>query len=329
MIWLYILIFIISCLILAWSGSQLVNSLAKMARYLELREFVVAFFVMAVAGSFPNLFVGINSALHKIPQLSFGDVIGGNIVDLTLAVAAAVLIGGISLPAQSKLIQSSAIFTAGIAILPLILILDGELGRIDGLILLLAFLIYISWVFSKSDRFKKKYDSRKDGKEKEIKEEEKVMGKFRGLLKDLLTVFLALVLLLLGSEGIVISARDFAEELKISLPLVGALIVGLGNALPESYFAVVSARKKETWMILGDLMGSVIISATLVLGVVALIDPIKIYNFSTIIIASIFLAITAIFFLMVVKTDQKISKKESLALLAIYILFLLLEVLVR
>jgi len=282
---------------------------------------VVAFFVMAVAGSFPNLFIGINSALHKIPQLSFGDVFGGNMVDLTLAVALAVLIGGANLPAESKMVQSSAIFTAGVAVLPMVLILDGNLGRIDGLILLLTFFIYIVWLFSKSERFKKVYNQ--DNKD------EKTIINFKYFLKDFTLIILALILLLLGSEGVVISAQVFSKALKLTLPMIGILIVGLGNALPETYFAIISARKRQTWMILGDLMGAVIVCATLVLGIVALIYPIKIVDFSSLIIAFIFLTIAAVFFLVIVRTGQKISKKEGLFLLIIYIVFLFVEIFFR
>ncbi len=321
MVWLYILIFIISCLSIALAGSKLVKSLIKMARYLGWREFVVAFFVMAIAGSLPNLFIGINSAFHKIPQLSFGDIVGGNIADLTLAVACAVLIGGASLPAGSRLIQTSAVFTAGIAILPLVLILDGSLGRIDGLILLLAFFIYIVWLFSKSERFKKIYNKGK--------EEGKTVIRFKDFLKNLILVILALILLLLGSEGIIMSVQVLAKTLKLTLPMIGILIVGLGNALPETYFAVISARKKQTWMILGDLMGAVIVCATLVLGIVALICPIEIADFSSFAMARIFLIIAAVFFLIVVRTGKKISKKEGLFLLGIYFAFFFLEIFFR
>ncbi len=305
-------------MVLFWSGSKLVKGLMKIARYLGWREFVVAFFIMAIAGSLPNLFVGINSALHGIPQLSFGDIVGGNIVDLTLVITLAVLIGGTSLPAVSRMVQTSAIFTVVVAVLPLILILDGSLGRIDGLILFFAFIVYVFWLFSKSERFKKVYN--KNRKKQETK------GRFKGFLKGLGKVILALTLLLLASEGIVRSARVFADSLNITLPLVGILIVGLGNAFPEAYFAIISAKKKQTWMILGNLMGAVVVCATLVLGIVALICPIEIGDFSPFAIARIFLVISALFFLIIVRTGKKITKKEGLLLLLIYILFLLAEI---
>lgn len=291
----------------------------SIARYLGWREFVVAFFVMAFAASLPNLFVGINSALNKIPELSFGEIVGGNVINLTIAVALAVFIGGASLPAESRLVQTSAIFTAITAILPLILILDGKLGRGDGLILILTFAVYVFWLFSKEERFTKIYTKR----------EEKIIKGFKQFLKDISKIAISLILLLLASEGIVRSAQVFSTMLKISLPTVGILIVGVGNALPEIYFGVVSARKKQGWMVLGDLMGSIIIIATFVLGIVVLIHPIENIDFSPLVIARIFLIISAIFFLIVVRTGQKITKKEALFLLLIYFAFLAAEIIFR
>lgn len=315
----YIFIFIASCFIFFWAGSFLIGSLLKIARYLGWREFIVAF-IIAFAASAPNLLVGINSALRGIPELSFGDVVGGNIVDLTLAVALAVLVGKTILPAESRLIQVSTIFTAITAVLPLILILDGTLGRGDGIILLLIFAFYIFWLFSKEERFKKIYDD-DDGQEP-IKE-------FKVFLKSLGRILLALFFLILASEGVIRSAVFFADSLGIALPIVGILIVGLGNALPEIYFSIVSAKKGETWMVLGNLMGAIIIPATLVLGIVALIQPIKIIDFSPFVVARAFLLISAIFFFIIIKSGQKVTKKEAIFLLGIYIAFVVSGILLK
>jgi len=315
MLWLYILIFIICCILLYLSGELVVGGLMRMARFLGWREFVIAFFVMAFAGTIPNLFVGISSAFHKIPQLSFGDVVGGNVVDLTLAVALAALIAK-GLPAESRTVQTTSVFTIVVAILPLLLILDGTLGRGDGMILILAFAFYMSWLFSKKERFTMIYEANKIP----------IVKEFKIFIKDLGKAILGVMLLLLAAEGIVRSASFFAESLNLSLAFIGILIVGLGNALPETYFAIASARRGEAWMILGDLMGAVIFPATLVLGVVALICPIKIPDFSPVVIARFFLIISAMFFLLFIRTGRKITKKEALFLLGIYIAFLLVEI---
>ncbi|MEA3344107.1 MAG: hypothetical protein U9Q16_00255, partial [Patescibacteria group bacterium] len=130
------------------------------------------------------------------------------------------------------------------------------------------------------------------------------------------------------SEGVIISAQAFADALSFTLPLFGILIVGLGNSFPDIYFVIVCARKKKTWLILGDLMGSVVVAATLILGIVAIIYPIEV-GFSPFAIARIFLVLSALFFFLVVRSDRKITKKEGIILLLIYVLFVLSEIFLK
>ena len=312
----YIVAFLISIFILAWLSSHLIKTLVSLAKYLGWREFIIAFFVMAIAGSLPNLFVDIGAALRGFPQLAFGDILGGNLVDLTLVMALAILMSKGSIPAESKMVQQSAMFTAVIAIMPLFLILDGKLGRVDGLILISAFFIYAFWLFSKGDRFKKIYSGQR---------QQPIEG-FSKFFKDLIKIIIFLIILLIASQIIINSAQYFSNKLGISLALVGLLIIGLGNCFPEAYFSILSARRGESWMILGDLMGSVISCATLVLGIVAIIAPFEINDFSPFVIARIFLIITLALFLVAIRTGKKLTKKEALILLFIYITFLLVEI---
>jgi len=331
----YIFIFLACCFLLYLSGEWVVGGLMRMARLLGWREFVVAFFVMAFAASLPNFFIGITSALKGVPELSFGDVAGNNLVALTLAVALTVLIGKKELPAESRTVQTTSFFTIAAALLPLFLILDGKLSRGDGILLICLFLFYLSWLFSKKERFTKIYEEHKVD----------VLKEFKLFFKDLGKIILGIIFLICAAQGIVASAQFFAQTFNLPLILIGVLITGFGSALPEVYFAVISAKKGEAWMILGDLMGAVIVPATLVLGMVVLICPIEILKtpdgvsrdfkaildpeFLPFVIAKFFLMIAAIFFFFFVKTDRKITKKEALFLLGIYIFFVLFEILIK
>jgi len=312
-----ILIFLASCFLLAFSSKWLVGALSRIALFLKLKEFVVGFFIMAFAASLPNLFVGITAALNKIPQLSFGDVIGGNIVDLSLVIGLAALLSKGGLSAQSQTVQGSSIFTIFIGVLPLFLIADHNLSRIDGVLLILSYFVYISWLFSKKERFSKVYNHAP----KSIN--------FKNFVKDLFFLILSVVVLFIGAKGIVSSASVFAVTLGLPIGLIGLFIVGPGNCLPETFFSIQAAKKGQDWMILGDLMGGVVMCATLVLGIVALISPIKIADFSPFVIARIFLVISVLFFIFCLRSDSKISKKEGVALLLIYILFLITEILTK
>lgn len=311
-----ILIFIAAVFILSWLSSRVVATLIVVAKYLRWREFIIAFFIMAFAGCLPNLFVDINAALHGMPEVAFGDIVGGNLVDLTLVMAIAVLFGIGSLPAESEMVQKSAIFTSIIAILPILLVGDSKLDRIDGVILLLAFALYTWWLFSKEDRFKKAYRGRP----------QIIFKNPWFLITSSLKLIIFLALLLVSSYFVVGSAQVFSETFGISLSLVGILIIGLGNCFPEAYFAIISARRGENWLILGDLMGSVIVCATLVLGIIALIAPFQIKDISPFLITRVFMIVASLVFILFIRTGKKITKIEGLVFLSIYILFILIEV---
>lgn len=317
MLWFYVLIFAFCCILLYLSGEWVVGGLMRLARFLGWKEFVVAFFVMAFASSLPNLFVGITSALKGIPQLSFGDIAGNNLVALTLAVGLAALFAKGGIMADSRAIQTTSIFTLVAAILPLFLIWDGELSRVDGIILILFFVFYCYWLFCKKERFCKTYDGQKTSMGRNLK----------GLVKDFGKIILGVIFLIIAAQGIVASAQFFAQTFDFPLILVGVLITGLGSALPEIYFAVSMARKGQSWMILGDLMGAVIVPSTLILGIVVLIHPIRILDFSPFAIARIFLIISTFSFFLFIRTDRHITQKEAFYLMAIYVIFFLVEVL--
>ncbi len=317
--YLVVFLFLSSCIVLSWLSGSLIKSLVGVARYMHWREFIIAFFVMAFATSLPNLFIDVSAAFQGKPELAFGDIIGGNLIDLTIVLAIAVFFSKKGLSAESEMVQKSAIFTAIIAVLPLLLIFDGKLDRVDGMVLIFAFIFYSCWLFSKKGHFKKTYRSHTEAEKMN----------FSDFLWNAVKIVVLVVLLLAASQAVVISAQFFSDQLGISLALVGILIVGLGNTFPEMYFAAISARKEENWLVLGDLMGSIIICATLVLGIIALLFPFEITDFSPFVTARMFLVIAALFSLLFIRTGRKITKKEGLFLLFIYVVFLITEIFIK
>jgi cation:H+ antiporter len=317
----YFFIFLVSILFLYLSSEWLVKSLTEIAQFLGWREFVFALFVMAFIGSLPNLFIGINSVIRGEPILSLGEVFGGNIVDLTLAIGLAALVSINGLRIESKTVQGTAIFTLIIAILPVLLIHDNKLGRVDGIVLLLAFTAYVFWLFSKGGRFTRIYEK----KAKKLK--------LKDIFKDLCIMFGALILLFLAAEGIVRSSIFFAKGFNLPVVLIGILVVGFTNALPEIFFSIQAAKKDDDWMVIGSLMGAVISASTLVLGIIAILHPIEICPYveaPLLTIARFFLIIAALFFfyLFFIKSSRKITKNEGLALIIVYVIFVIVQVLI-
>ena len=309
-------IFLISSILLVMAGKLVIDALMRVSKYLHWKEFVVAFFSVSLGAVLPELFIGITSALKGVPQLSLGNIFGQNIILFSLAPAICVIILG-KLEMESRTVRAGSTFAVIVAILPLLLILNGQLSRVDGIILISVFFFYIFWLFSKKERFSKIYNH---------EEEKPAVKKFQGFLKDIAIILGGLFLIVLFAQGVVNSAQTFSAILGIPLPLVGIFIVGLGVALPETFLAINLARKGESWMILGGLMGAVAVSSTLVLGLVALIQPIVVPDFSPFAMARIFLIISALFFLFFSRTGKKICFKEAVFLLGIYIVFLLFEI---
>lgn len=314
---LNIFIFIGSCALLTFAGKWLVDAISQIGKFLKVKEFVLAFFIIAFGTTLPNLIIGIISAINKIPELSFGDVIGANIFDLSIVIGLSALVSRGGLSAQSRTVQGSSVYTILIAILPIILVIDGTLSRVDGLLLLLSFAIYTAWLFSKRDRFSKTYDDC-DGK-----------ISFKGVLKDFAIIAVGIVLLLLGGYGVVESAKFFYQEFHLPLGLIGLFVVAIGTCLPETFFSLHAARCGQDWMIFGNQMGNVTFTSTFILGVVSLIQPIQISNLQPFAIARIFLVISAIAFFLFLKTNHRISKKEGFFLISIYIAFLIVTILAR
>lgn len=322
MIGLDILIFLIASAVLILSAKWTVEALVVIADYLNWKEFVVAFFTISFGAAMPELFIGITSAFRGIPELTFGNIIGQNIILFTLAPAVCAIILK-SLVVESKTVRAGTGFAVGAALLPLILVLDGEISRIDGAVLIGLFALYMGWLFSKKERFRKVYDDID-------KEPLKSAGRtFRLFLKNAAILIMGVILLGFSAHGIIHSATEFSTHFALSLPLVGLLIVALGTGLPETYLSVVMAQKGKGWLILGGLTGAVAISSTLVIGVTSLIHPITIPSFEPFAAARIFLIAAGLLFLLFVQTEKKITTREASLLFALYFAFVITELLLK
>ncbi len=311
----YITLFLLACGILHRAGEQIIRGLDRITQTLGVNKFIVSFFVMALAASLPNLVIGITSATQGVPELSLGDTMGNNIIALAVGVSLATLFSrSKKIPTNNPTIQGTSIFTFLAAILPLLLLGDGVLSRGDGVVLLLFFKIYIFWLFSKKEHFVDEHHPMNL----------RALGKnIRRAVFDVLRILIGVILLVLSAQGIVWSVTFIAESADLPIVFIGVVLVGLASALPEVYFAVRSAQRGESSMILGNIMGSVIIPATFVLGIIAILHPIVIENFALVNISRLFLGAIALCFLVFARSGRSINEREALILFTLYIFFVI------
>jgi cation:H+ antiporter len=317
----YILLFIASCLLMILAGNWLIKSLSQISEILGIKRFTVAFLLMSLATAAPELFVGISSALKGISELSLGNIIGQNIIHFTVAVFICVLISG-GFHVKSKTIRTTAFFSAFMALFPLILILDGSLSRIDGVILIGLFFVYIFRMLKNGKRHDIVYNDPKTD------DKTPILKKIYFFFRDFGIFISGSIILIIASQGIVRSAIFFAEKMNMPLIIIGVLIVSLGTALPEVYFSAFSAKNGDGEIMSGNLLGSTVVSTSLVLGIVAIISPVTGIEFFSYFLSRIVLFTSVILFIFFMLTDRKISLKESWVLLMIYLIFIGLEILI-
>jgi len=316
--------FILACLVLVKSAETLVASLSKLAAYFRMTEFVIGFVVMALATSIPELSIGISSAIHQRPELALGNVIGANVIDLTLVIGIATLLKrGIKIETKTVRIDTVYMFLISllpiilmsdgeisflISLLPIILMSDGEISRIDGIILLIVFALYLIRLMYQKERFK---------------ESEKGIEK-REFYKNVLMFIVALSWLFISAAFLVTSAHNLAIGFGIPEMIIGLFMIALGTTIPELTFETKAVLSDHKYMALGDCVGSVIANSTLVLGITALIHPIT-ADFLLFITSAFFMLTVAFLFMTFVEAEKHILWQEAIALILLYVLFVIVE----
>ncbi len=317
MIFLYIALFFISVFALVKSGAKAVQKLVTISRYLRISEYVLAFILMALATSLPEFFVGINSSIAKAPILSLGNVIGSNVVNLSLVLGVVVIFAkGIKI--ESKIAKQDAWIVFFISVLPLLLLIDKKLSQADGVILLVIFVWYLGRILKDKEAFRKRMDHMV-----------RTVEEFWKFLRNLLVLVLSIVILLVGSWGIVKTATLIAQGFELPLILIGLILVAVGTSLPELVFGIKAVITKHEGMNLGNLIGSTVMNSTLILGITAVIYPIEIENFNIILTAGLFMVFVIFVANFFIATKERISWKEGIVLVSLYAVFLVIEFLLK
>lgn len=309
-LWFDLGVFILSCFVLVFAGGLLVRSLSKLAAFLRMSEFILAFVLMAFSTSIPEIFVGISSALENTPALALGTVIGSNIADLTLVAGVAALLGR-GLKIHSKRIRKDAYWMIGIAVLPVVLMAIGQsLSRLDAAILLAVLLLYVRRLIIHKKRYKAPFKENQTSRWA-------VLGYF-------VLFVVSLPLLFFTARYVVNSGSALALGLSLPAIFVGLFFIAIGTSLPELIFQSRAVLRGNSDLALGDLIGSVVINSTLVLSIVAFITPIT-ANVFLFITSSFFMLLMCFLFAVFLESGKGITWKEGLVLLFMYVLFLIVE----
>jgi len=297
---------VFSILLLAKAGDILVKSIANIASCKKWSEFTVSF-LLASATSFPELAVCLTAALNNEPNLAMGNILGSNIANVTIVVGLIAVVGGsIRVTVREK--KEDSLYAAAVTLLPLVLIIDGAISRVDGIILLLGYIFYVYRL----------YKFRSEGTYK-LKKPKRPLSTF------VIHFLFGMAVMLLASKALVSTASSTAQSLGLPLVFVGLFIVGFGTSLPELFFGMRAALKHKGQMVLGDILGSIISNAGFILGLTALVAPIKIVSFSVVYSSAIFLVLSIFAFTYFLHSEYRLTRTEGTILTLLFIIFMSLE----
>jgi len=281
-----------------------------------LEKFFVAAIFAGIATSLPEIFVAISSSLENVPSLSIGNALGSNIADLAFVVPLAIFLSGnIARVNRENFSRKNALLLLTSTVLPFMLVLDRVLSFYDGLFLIFMFFVYAVYLFSKKDRhglFS-------------------FLGRVRRMLskphfwKGIFGLFVSLVILIIGSEVIVKLALSLSSDLDLSVFVAGLVFVALSTSLPELFVATAALAKGEDEIFFGDILGSLVTNANLVIGLSVLRRPVVFLDLSSYAVSVVILFLVLALFYIFALTKRKIEKWEAAVLFASYLLFLILE----
>lgn len=306
-------IFFVSFLGLLFSAKFSLEKIILLIKLFKKRDYILGILLLGLGTSLPELFVGINSALNQKPEISVSNIIGSNMINLSLIIGIGIMVAGY-VHTRNQVFTRESLFSVFSIFLPLSFILfDGKITRLDGTILIVFFLIYYLWLVPK----------------KEINEiitsDINVVAKPQKskAIFIILEFLIGLFVLFAASDLLIRAGIPILKFLGIPVFILGLFILTIGTTIPELTLNVVSGMKKRPGLALGNLYGTLVSNSCLVLGVVALIYPINfapnyfIYN------AVLYLALAVILFLILARTRNILTRLEGFILILLYVLFMI------
>ena len=252
-----ILFIVVGVALVLFGADKLTEGASSLARRMNVPEIIIGLTIVAAGTSAPELFVSLVSALKGTPDMAVGNVVGSNTMNAMLIVGCAAMVAPMIISPST--VKKDIPFSVGASVLLILLALDSFLSMMDGIILLIGFAIFMTYTLMQA----------KKGSSEAVKESSPVW-------KNLLYLIGGLAGLVLGSNLFVDSASNVALSLGISEGVVGLTVVAGGTSLPELATSVVAARKGQSAIAIGNVIGSNVFNILLILGLTATISPLEI-----------------------------------------------------
>ena len=252
--------------LLVWSADRFVEGAAATAKHLGMPTLLIGMVIIGFGTSAPELAVSVMAASDGNPGLALGNGYGSNITNIALIVGLTAIIAPIAV--HSQVIRKELPLLVVLTLIAGVQLLDGELSRLDGWVLLAVFAAVMGWSIYQG--FKGKDDPLGGDVETDI------IAHPMPMKTAILWLVIGLILLVVSSRLLVWGAVTIAQSLGVSDLVIGLTIVAIGTSLPELASAIAAVRKNEHDLILGNILGSGIFNTLAVVGLAAVIEPLKV-----------------------------------------------------
>lgn len=251
--------------LLIWSADKFVDGAADIAKHLGVSPLIVGMIVIGFGTSAPEMLVSGVAAVTGNAQLGIGNAIGSNIANIAMVLGFTTLV--FALPVHSTLIRREIPILLAAQIAAFALIKSGYFSFLDGLLLMGGLFLLLTWLIIEANNERKEVH---DEFLKEVLEEEKTTTHRYSAATYFWTIG-GLIILLISSHMLVWGATNIATFFGISQLVIGLTIVAIGTSLPELAATVMSAKKGETDLAVGNIVGSNIFNTLAVLAIPALL----------------------------------------------------------
>jgi len=302
----YILLIIGFILIVNFSDI-LVDAASSVANSLKIPKIVIALTIVAFGTCAPEIAISFNSVINNNGSMAIANVVGSCIINVLLVIGLAAIVSPIKV--KNDTIKKEMPLLCFITLIFSILVLDSliidflpnSITRLDGIILLILFMIFVFYLY-------------KIVKEHKNKNREKPMY---SIPYALFLLFVSIVIIVYSSDLIVDNAVIIAENLGISHKIITMVIIVIGTSLPELTMTVRSAKKHEFDIALGNIIGTNIFNICIVLGLpVTIFGNVEILDFG--LIDFIVLFASAVVLLVFAKTDKRLNKTEGVIMFLVF-----------
>lgn len=310
---------------LTYLGAEsLIRGAARIARRLGLSPFVIGVTVVAFGTSAPEMFASVKASIDGNGELGVGNVLGSNIANMCLILPVAALITPINI--NRKIINREALVMLIITIIACALMPDAVITRIDGAILFSGIIGYVIYNYRTGKSDPGALDAALEAeREHGLALDTNTVPK---LLPNLVFTLLGLVGLSAGAALLVRGGTDLARAADIPEIVIGATIVAFGTSVPELAASIQAARKNESDIAIGNILGSNVFNLLAVLGAAGLAMPIPVTR-PTLVFHIPALILLSLILIPIMAIGPRLGRTKAIILLACYITYTILSFTLR